>query len=99
MQENQCGCKWQRYRYNEKALQRRARCKIITQTTMLSLIDGAKERGADDRVKGYGNTFHFEDVEYTADRLFAVTKIKKSEKQIVENERLISCYNCKGSFF
>ena len=53
---------------NEKAVQRRARCKMITQTTMLSLIDVAKERGANDRVKAYWNTFHCQNVLYTANR-------------------------------
>jgi hypothetical protein len=31
---------------NAKAVQRRAGCKLITQTTMLKLIDVAKDRGA-----------------------------------------------------
>jgi hypothetical protein len=51
---------------NDKAVQRRARCKMITQTTMLSLIDVATERGANDRVKAYWNTFHCQNVVYTA---------------------------------
>ncbi len=51
---------------NEKAVQRRAQCKMITQTTMLSLIDVAKERGANDRVKAYWNTYHCQNIVYTA---------------------------------
>ena len=50
---------------NEKAVQRRAQCKMITQTTMLSLIDVAKERGANDRVKAYWNTYHCQNIVYT----------------------------------
>lgn len=43
---------------NSKAVERRAKCKLITQTTMLTLIDVAKEKGAFDRVKSYWNTYH-----------------------------------------
>lgn len=43
---------------NAKAVQRRAKCKLITQTMMLRLIDVAKETGANDRVKAYWNTCH-----------------------------------------
>jgi hypothetical protein len=43
---------------NPKAVQRRAKCKLITQTIILKLIDVAKEKGAKDRVKAYWNTYH-----------------------------------------
>ena len=57
---------------NEKAVQRRALCKLITQTTMLSLFDVAKERCANDRVKAYSNTFHCQIAVYTANsRIYA----------------------------
>ena len=52
---------------SEKAVQRRAQSKLITQTTMLSLIDVAKERRAKDRVKAYWNTWRCQTVIYTAD--------------------------------
>ena len=51
---------------NTKGVQRRARCKLITQTTMLKLIDVAKEKGAMDRVKAYWNTYHCQNNIYTA---------------------------------
>lgn len=51
---------------NTKATQRRARCKQITQTTMLHLIDIAKEKGAVDRVKAYWNTYHCQNIICTA---------------------------------
>jgi plasmid rolling circle replication initiator protein Rep len=51
---------------DKKAVQRRARCKLITQTTMLRLIDVAKEKGATDRVKAYWNTYHCQNLITTA---------------------------------
>jgi hypothetical protein len=51
---------------NSKAVQRRARCKLITQTTMLQLIDVAKEKGAMDRVKAYWNTYHCQNIIFTS---------------------------------
>lgn len=51
---------------NPKAIERRARCKIITQTTMLYLIDIAKERRANERIKAYWNTYHCQNKIYTA---------------------------------
>jgi hypothetical protein len=49
-----------------RAVQRRARCKVITQTTMLSLIDVAKERGAKDREKAYWNTYPCQNIVYNS---------------------------------
>jgi plasmid rolling circle replication initiator protein Rep len=51
---------------NQKAVQRRAKCKLITQTTMLKLIDVAKDKGALDRVKAYWNTYHCQNLIYTS---------------------------------
>lgn len=51
---------------NAKAMQRRAKCKLITQTTMLQLIDVAKEKGATDRVKSYWNTYHCQSLIFTS---------------------------------
>jgi hypothetical protein len=51
---------------NAKVVQRRARCKLITQTTMLKLIDVTKDRGTKDRVKAYWNTYHCRNQIYTA---------------------------------
>jgi hypothetical protein len=57
---------------NEKAVKRRARCKLITQTTMLQLIDVANEKGAKDRVKAYWNTYHCQNSIYTSNgRMYA----------------------------
>lgn len=50
---------------NVKTVQRRARCKMITQTTIPKLIDVATERGAKDRVKAYWNTYHCQNIIYT----------------------------------
>jgi hypothetical protein len=54
---------------NKKAIERRARCKIITQKTILCLIDIAKEKGADERVKAYWNTYYCQDKITTADSM------------------------------
>ncbi len=43
---------------NTKALEGRAKCKLITQKTMLQLIDVAKEKGAKDRIKSYWNAYY-----------------------------------------
>jgi hypothetical protein len=43
---------------NRKSVQRRAKCKLITQKTMLALIDAAKKWDAKDKVKGYWNSCH-----------------------------------------
>jgi hypothetical protein len=57
---------------NPKAVLRWARCKLITQTTMLQLIDVAKEKGAKDRVKAYWNTYHCQNNLYTSNgRIYA----------------------------
>jgi len=52
---------------NAKAVQHRAKCKLITQTTMLKLIDVANERGAKERVKSYWNTYYCQSQIYTVD--------------------------------
>ena len=51
---------------NSKAIQRRAKCKLITQKTILGLIDVAKERQAKDRLKAYWNTYHCQNRVYTS---------------------------------
>jgi len=57
---------------NKKAVQRRAKCKLITQTTMLRLIDVAKDKGALDRVKAYWNTYHCQNNIFTTNsKMFA----------------------------
>lgn len=57
---------------NVKAVKRRARCKLITQTIMLRLIDVAKSKGAAARVKAYWNTYHCQNHIYTFDgRIFS----------------------------
>ncbi len=57
---------------NTKAVQRRAKCKLITQTTILRLIDVATDRGAKDRVKTYWNIYHCQNVLFTSDgKVFA----------------------------
>ncbi|MBE7174146.1 MAG: hypothetical protein INR73_26460 [Williamsia sp.] len=43
---------------NEKTWGNRAKRKMITQKTILSMIDVAKEKGAKDREKAYLNTCH-----------------------------------------
>ncbi len=43
---------------NTKALQGRAKRKMITQKMALSLIDVARIKGEDERIPGYWNTFH-----------------------------------------
>jgi plasmid rolling circle replication initiator protein Rep len=61
---------------NLKAVQRRAKCKLITQITMLQLIDIAKEKGAKDRVKAYWNTYHCHNLVYTSDDRMYATQCK-----------------------
>lgn len=57
---------------NDKAVQGCARCKLITQTTILKLIDVARERGAKDRVNAYWNTYHCQNLIYTSNgRMYA----------------------------
>lgn len=51
---------------NLKMIKRRARCKLITQTTMLQLIDVAKVKGAKERVKAYWNTYHCQNQVFTS---------------------------------
>jgi hypothetical protein len=43
---------------DEASLKRRAKSKKITRVTMRHLVDVARERGANDRVQGYWNTYH-----------------------------------------
>ena len=43
---------------NEKALKGRAKRKTITQKLMLIMVDIARNKGAEDRVKAYWNTYH-----------------------------------------
>jgi hypothetical protein len=59
-----------------KAVKRRARCKLITQTTILQLIDVAKEKGAKDRVKAYWNTYHCQNNVYTCNGRMYATQCK-----------------------
>src|SRR4051812_2684111 len=61
---------------NQKAVQRRARCKLITQTTMLQLIDVAKEKDAKDRVKAYWNTYHCQNQIFTSNGRMYATQCK-----------------------
>lgn len=51
---------------NDKALQRRAKAKLITQTVMLRLIEVATERGAVEQAKAYRRTY------YCQNRLYLV---------------------------
>lgn len=51
---------------DRKAIHRRAKAKMIARKTMLNLIDVAKEKGANDRVKAYWNTYYCQDRVYTA---------------------------------
>lgn len=59
-----------------KAVERRARCKLITQTLMLKLVDVAKEKGATDRVKAYWNTYHCQNNVYTSNGRMYATQCK-----------------------
>lgn len=43
---------------NSQALKGRAKCKLITQKTILQLIKVAEEKGATERIKSYWNTYH-----------------------------------------
>lgn len=57
---------------NLKAVERRAKCKLITQTTILSLIDKPKEKGAIQREKAYWNTYHCQNKIVTSEnRMYA----------------------------
>jgi plasmid rolling circle replication initiator protein Rep len=61
---------------DQKAKERRAICKFITQKTMLSLIDVAKERGAKDWVKAYWNTYYCQNKITTANGKMHTTYCK-----------------------
>lgn len=52
---------------NGKALKGRAKRKLITQTTALSLVDAAGKNGPTERQKSYWNTYHCQSRVYTAD--------------------------------
>lgn len=52
---------------NAKALKGRAKRKLITQTTVLSLVDAAGKNGPTERQKSYWNTYHCQSRVYTAD--------------------------------
>ncbi|MEP6465848.1 MAG: protein rep [Parafilimonas sp.] len=52
---------------NKDAMQRRAKRKMITQSTVLSLIKVAEERGATERGKSYWNTYHCQNRIYKVD--------------------------------
>lgn len=61
---------------NPKAVQRRARCKLITQTIMFQLIDVAKEKGAKGRVQAYWNTYHCQNKIITSNGRMHATQCK-----------------------
>jgi hypothetical protein len=42
---------------NKQSIHRRGKCKFITQTVILKLINVAKEKGADERVKAYWHSY------------------------------------------
>jgi hypothetical protein len=74
-----------------KAKRRRVKCKMITQKTMLALIDIAKEKGAKDRVKASWNTYHCQNNIITAigrmyapycKELFLYHLLRKQESRI-----------------
>jgi hypothetical protein len=57
---------------NKDVLKGRAKRKLITQKTVLSLIDVAKNNGEDERIKSYWNAYHCQNKVYTAEgKLFA----------------------------
>ena len=62
---------------NTKALQRRARSKLITQSMILKVIDVAKERKAWDRVKSYWNTYHCQNRIFTSGSKLYTSYCKK----------------------
>jgi hypothetical protein len=61
---------------NPKAIERRARCKTITQALMLRLIDVATKRGATDRIKAYWNTYYCQNKITTANGKIHTTYCK-----------------------
>ncbi len=57
---------------NKDVLKGRAKRKLITQKTVLSLIDVVEKNGNDERKKSYWNTYHCQNKVYTVDgKLFA----------------------------
>lgn len=57
---------------NKEVLKGRAKRKLITQKTVLSLIDVVEKNGNDERKKGYWNTYHCQNKVYTVnEKLFA----------------------------